>query len=144
MSRAFEVSQVIRAEASVVWAVLTDWSLAADWMPGVTGMTADGPPRPGTTLSYQAGGRPRTSTVVAVDDCRALTLRSVVSGVTADYRYTLIPQDGATRVTLDADVRTAGVFRLLGPVIRRAIARADSVQLERLDRVVIPRRSDAS
>lgn len=144
MSRAFEVSQVVRADPAAVWAVLTDWSRAHEWMPGVADMTADGPLRAGTTLSYRAAGKPRTSTVAAVDDGRSLTLRSVVSGVTADYHYELSPRDGATLVTLDADVRMSGVFRLLGPVIRRSIAKADSVQLERLDHAVTARRSDAS
>lgn len=144
MSRAFEVSQLIRAEAPVVWAVLTDWSRAGEWMPDVTEMTADGPVRVGTALTYRAGGKARASTVAAVDDGRVLVLRSVVSAVTADYRYTLTTRNGGTLVTLHADVRTAGPMRLISPVIRRAIAKADSVQLERLDRAVLAGRSGAS
>ena len=61
-----------------------------------------------------------------------MVLRSVQGGVTADYRYAVEPAGTGALVTLDADVRTRGAVRLLGPVIRAAIRRADRSQLDRL------------
>ena len=43
-------------------------------------------------------------------------------------------EDGVATVT--ADVRTSGLWALLGPVIRAAIRREDSGQLEALARVI--------
>ena len=61
-----------------------------------------------------------------------MVLRSVQGSVTADYRYAVEPAGAGSRLTLDADVRTRGVVRLLAPVIRAAIRMADRSQLDRL------------
>jgi hypothetical protein len=52
--------------------------------------------------------------------------------VTADYIYSVDPvADGVSRVSLTADVTTSGGMKVPAPVIRSAIARADSGQLAR-------------
>ena len=134
MRPAFTDEQSIDAAPDAVWTALTDWSGAPHWMPGVESMGADGPLAVGTELSFVARGKERTSTVVALEPRRAITLRSVVGGVTADYTYAVRPGDepGGSVVSLEAGVATRGVMTLLAPVIRGAIAREDGVQLTRL------------
>ena len=103
-------------------------------MPGVESMRADGPLAVGTVLTFVARGKEHTSTVASLEPRRAITLRSVQGGVTADYAYTVRPGDepGGSAVSLQADVATRGVMTLLAPVIRGAIAREDGEQLTRL------------
>ncbi len=61
-----------------------------------------------------------------------MTLRSVQGAVTADYVYSVDPvADEASRVTLTADVTTSGGMKVLAPLIRSAIAKADRGQLAR-------------
>lgn len=135
MKPAFTDQQLVNAPPAAVWAALTDWSSASRWMPGVESMQAEGPLAAGTTLRFVARGKPRESTIVALEPGRAITLRSVVGGVTADYAYSVHPANAAateTRVELEALVATRGIMTLLAPVIRGAIAREDGVQLSRL------------
>jgi carbon monoxide dehydrogenase subunit G len=132
MTLAFQDRRILPASPESVWSTLTDFSRAAEWMPGVADMRADGPLAVGTLLHYRAQGREQTSTVSALDPGRSLTLTSERSGVRADYRYDLEPEGSGTAVALSADVVTSGPMRLLGGVIRSAIAKADGAQLERL------------
>jgi hypothetical protein len=99
-------------------------------------MHASGPTSSGTRVVFTVRGRERTSEIVAVDPGRSVTLRSVQGGVTADYTYTCAPDGRGTRVTLVATCRISGRTRLLGPVVRTAIRRADSGQLEAFAREV--------
>ena len=48
----------------------------------------------------------------------------------ADFVYTRTPYGDGTRVSLVADCRMTGPVRLLSPMIRSAIRRADSGQLD--------------
>lgn len=136
MTRAFDVTTLIDRPVTAVWAALTDWPRAADWMPGVESVRPGGETEVGTTLTVHARGKDRTSTIVALEPGRAVTLRSVQGGVTADYRYTCEPAAAGTTVSLVADVRTAGLWRLFGPLIRSAIRRADAGQLDAFKRAV--------
>ena len=113
-----------------MWARLTDWDAASHWMPGVDALVAQGPTATGTTLVFTARGKERTGQIAALDPGRSITLRSMQSGVTADYVYTCGPHGEGTRVSLVADCRISGPLRLLGPVIRSAMRRADGGQLE--------------
>jgi uncharacterized protein YndB with AHSA1/START domain len=134
MKAAFTDELAIDAAPDAVWAALIDWNGTPHWMPGVEAMRADGPLAVGTVLSFTARGKQRTSTVAAVEPGRAITLRSTVGGVTADYAYSVRPGDGpaASLVALEALVGTRGPMTLLAPVIRGAIAKEDGVQLSRL------------
>ena len=136
MTEAFAVSATVAAPPDRVWATITDWSAAPAWMPGTSAFRLDGPLRRGAVLHYTARGKERTSTVAEVVPERSLTLVSTVGKVHAGYTYTLTPVSGGTRVDLTADVRTAGAMRLLDGVIRRAIAKEDSSQLDRLKPLV--------
>jgi uncharacterized protein YndB with AHSA1/START domain len=131
MTRAFTRSRTIDRPADDVWRQLTDWDSAAGWL-GVDAISASGPTAPGTVLTFHTRGKEHTSTITAVEPGRSVVLRSVQGGVTADYRYAVEPAGTGSRVTVDADVRTSGAMRLLGPVIRAAIRRTDRDQLDRL------------
>jgi carbon monoxide dehydrogenase subunit G len=134
MKPAFTDEQAIGAAPEAVWTALTEWEAAPQWMPGVASMRADGPLAVGTVLRFVARGKERTSTVAALEPGRAITLRSVAGGVTADYAYSVRPagRAGSSLVSLDAQVTTNGVMTLLAPVIRSAIAKEDGAQLTRL------------
>lgn len=132
MTLAFSARRTVPAAPADVWAVLTDWSRAAEWLPGVDGMRAEGPLAVGTVLHFTARGAARTSTITALEPGRALTLTSEQPGVRADYRYVLAPSGSGTELSLDADVATRGAMKLLGGVIRGAIAKEDGGQLDRL------------
>jgi uncharacterized protein YndB with AHSA1/START domain len=133
MTQAFRVSRVVGHPADQVWRQLTDWERAAGWL-GVDSIRPEGPTEVGTTLRFVTRGRERTSEIAALDPGRSITLRSRQGGVTADYTYALASEDGGTRLTLVADVRTRGAWTLAGPAVRAAIRRADAGQLDALDR----------
>ncbi len=113
-----------------VWARLIDWDSAAQWMPGVDALSAHGRTAAGTTLVFTTRGKERTGQIAALDPGRSITLRSIQGGVTADYVYACMRHGEGTRVSLVAECRMTGPVRLLGPVIRSAIRRADSGQLD--------------
>jgi uncharacterized protein YndB with AHSA1/START domain len=138
MTQAFRAERVVDASVDEVWGRLTDWDRAAGWL-GVDAIRADGPTQVGTTLRFTTRGKERTSRITAVDPGRSITLRSEQGGVTADYTYAVAADPGGTRVTLTAAVGTRGAWRLAGPMIRAAIRRTDSGQLDALDRE-LPRR----
>lgn len=138
MTEVFTAETTIDRPVDAVWARLTDWDTAARWMSGVDALRAHGPTAPGTTLVFTSRGRERTGQIAAVDPGRKITLRSVQGGVTADYVYACVPHGEGTRVSLVADCRMTGPMRLLGPVIRYAIRRADSGQLEALAATFAP------
>jgi len=143
MTTAFSDSTHIDASPAQVWAALTDWDRAGQWMPGVTGMRLDGPLAVGSVLHFVARGKDRTSTVTALDAGRSITLSSTVAGVHADYRYDIVPDGSGTRVDLVADVRTSGPMKLLGRTIRSSIAKEDGVQLTRFAAMLGPAASVA-
>ena len=113
-----------------VWERLVDWDTADRWMPGVDAVRAAGPLAAGSTLVFTARGKERLATVAALEPGRSITLRSVQGGVTADYRYECAAGGGGTRVGLVADCTMTGPVKLLGPLIRYAIRRADAGQLD--------------
>jgi hypothetical protein len=99
-------------------------------MSGVDALRAHGPTAAGTTLVFTTRGKQRAAQIAALDPGRSVTLRSIQGGVTADYVYACVRHGDGTRVSLAADCRMTGPLRLLGPVVRSAIRRADSGQLD--------------
>ena len=138
MTRTLSGEEEIQMPASEVWERLTDWENACKWMPGVEGMVADGETAAGTTLTFRARGKERSSTVVHCDTGTSIVLRSTQGGVTADYRYEVHDIDGrSTRVTLVADCHVTGLWwRIVSPLLRIAIRSTDGKQL-RLFRAMI-------
>ena len=130
MTEAFAAETTIDRPVGAVWARLVDWDTAARWMPRVDALRAQGPTAAGTTLVFTTRGKERIGQIAAHDQGRSITLRSTQGGVTADYAYTCAQQGESTRVRLVADCRIRGPVRLLGPVIRSAMRRADGGQLD--------------
>lgn len=138
MSKALEAEATINAPVGLVWSQLTDWTNAPRWMSGVDSMTADGGVEVGTKLTCRARGRDRPSEIVRLEDGTSVTLRSIQGGVVADYTYVLTPiDDHTTRASLIAECKTSGLlWNMAGPVLRFAMRRTDSGQIEELKKVV--------
>jgi uncharacterized protein YndB with AHSA1/START domain len=130
MTEVFTAETTIDSPVDAVWARLVDWNTAAQWMSGVDELRAQGPTAAGTTLIFTTRGKQRTGQIVDLDPGRSVTLRSIQGGVTADYVYACVQHHKGTRASLVADCSITGPARLLGPVIRYAIRRADSGQLD--------------
>lgn len=130
MTEAFRAETTIDRPVHEVWARLVDWDDAARWMSGVERLRAQGPTAVGTELIFTTRGKQRSSQIAALDPGRSITLRSTQGGVTADYVYTCASDGGGTKVSLTADCVITGPVRLLSPVIRSAIRRADGGQLD--------------
>ena len=129
MTTAFTATTTIGHPIGAVWERLVDWETVDRWMPGVDAVRAQGPVAPGSTLVFTARGKERLATITALEPGRSITLRSVQAGVTADYTYECVTHDQSTHLDLVADCSMSGPLRLLGPVMRYAIRRADSGQL---------------
>jgi carbon monoxide dehydrogenase subunit G len=129
MTTAFAAETTVGQPVDAVWERLVDWDGADRWMPGVEAVRARGPVALGSTLVFTARGKERVATIAALDPGRSITLRSVLGGVTADYSYECVARGRDTLVRLVADCSMTGPSRLLGPVIRYAIRRADGGQL---------------
>jgi carbon monoxide dehydrogenase subunit G len=130
MTEVFTAETTIDRPVDAVWERLIDWDTAAEWMSGVDALRVHGPSAAGTTLVFTTRGKQRTAQIAALDPGRSVTLRSIQGGVTADYVYACVRHGDGTRVSLAADCRMTGPLRLLGPVVRSAIRRADSGQLD--------------
>lgn len=130
MKTAFTAATTIGHPVGPVWERLVDWDSAKQWMSGVDALRAEGPIATGTTVVFTARGKERRGSIAALEPGRSITLRSVLGGVTADYAYECVAHGRGTRVSLVADCTMAGPARLLGPVIRYAIRRADGGQLD--------------
>jgi carbon monoxide dehydrogenase subunit G len=126
----FTAETVIDQPIDVVWARLIDWETAAGWISGVDALRAHGPTATGTTVVFTTRGKERAGQITALDPGRSITLTSLQGGVTADYVYACAPHGHGTRVSLVVDCRMAGPVRLLSLVIRSAIRRTDSGQLD--------------
>jgi carbon monoxide dehydrogenase subunit G len=132
MTEAFRTEEALAVSSDRAWAALTDLVRAPEWMPGVDSMSVAGTLRQGARVTFHTRGKERASEVIQLAPGRSMTLRSVQGPVTADYVYSVDPvADEASRVTLAADVTTSGGMRVLAPLIRSAIAKADRGQLSR-------------
>ena len=129
---AFRVTETIRRPRQHVWAALTDWSSAPNWMKGVDELRPldEGAVGEGTRLSAKARGTERETIIVAWEPAERLVLQSRQGGVTADYEYRFCDSVDGTQVTLHAECTGTGFrWRLAMPLIRFLMARADSGQL---------------
>ena len=135
---AFRATVHIGRSMEDVWACLTNWKRAPEWMRGIEEMhAADGPVGEGTRLVFRARGAERESTIVTWSPPRRLALRSRQGGMTATYEYTCEPEDGGTRLTLCARCEARGVgWRLASPLIGFLMKRSDSGQVAALKRLV--------
>ena len=129
MTTAFAAKTIVGQPVGAVWERLVDLDTADRWMPGVDAVCAQGPVATGSTVVFTKRGKERCAPIAALEPGRSITLRSVQTGVTADYTYECVAHGRGTYVGLVADCSMTGPVRLLGPVIRYAIRRADDGQL---------------
>ena len=137
MAKGFEASTVIARPPAAVWAVMTDFVRAPDWMPGIETVAAkdESPLAAGKVfdvgLSTRGRGRQRDMTLVCWEpESRVFALSSSEGTVTALYRYSLHPKDDDTLVRLEASCEGGGFFmKLLSPLIVRMMAKHDSRQM---------------
>jgi uncharacterized protein YndB with AHSA1/START domain len=116
----FELAVTVAATQEVVFAGLTDPTRMPRWLPiteaveEVSGSLAEA----GTTFVQKgAPGIRRPGGVVACDPPRQWHARLVGMGERVDLRFTLEDIDGATRLTLDADIKNSPP--ILGPLLDR-------------------------
>ena len=122
MPAGFSVTQKIERPPAVVWAYLTDFQKARDWMTGVEAMTqtAEGPLEIGTRFTFRSRGKQRETRVTALDPGRRIALTSTQGGVTG------------TQLSLHAVCEATGAWKLLHPLIAFAMKQSDSSQLAKL------------
>ena len=139
MGNGFRSSEHIHRPVEEVWAILTDWGHAPQWMNGIDEMSGPDPQSvaEGATVRFRARGADRESTVAVWSPPRRLVLRSRQGGVTATYKYTCEPEEDGTRVTLQAGCEMRGLgWRLIGPLIRYLMKRSDGGQIAALKRLL--------
>ncbi len=137
----FEARETINCSVDVVWRYLTEPGLMAGWMPGIESMrTSDGGPlSKETQLFFTARGSERTSSVVAYERDRLIALQSKQGPFTATYTYAVQPAGAGgavTEVTLQADCIASGMAKIIAPLIRSMIRKADQGQLRDLKTAV--------
>ena len=99
MPAGFSVTQRIERPTAAVWAYLTDFEKARDWMTGIEAMTqtTEGPLEIGTRFTFRSRGKQRETRVTALDPGTRIALTSTQGGVTATYTYSLAPDsDGSS------------------------------------------------
>jgi len=82
------------------------------------------------TFSYQ--GTPASAFIDVADRPNRLVIRRVNGPVSATFDYRLEPDGAATVIRLRADLKAEQALSVVGPLLRRALARTDSNQLELL------------
>lgn len=125
---------VVHLPVRRVWELLTDWSAAPAWLPGIEEMHVNGPSGPGQELAYSSGGHARHYTLATLDAEHGLTM---VSGsaddeVRVEYGYLLVPDGAWTRVSLRVAVRVHETLAEEGLGLATALADAEAGQLESL------------
>ena len=134
MVQAFDRAATIPRPPHEVWAVLTDWAHATEWMPGVqTIAPVDGDGGPPSALRFSARGKDHDAVVRAWEPDRRLVLESTQGGVTATYEYLLAAAGPATQIRLRASCVTRGaLWRLASPLLVAGMRLTDGPQLKRL------------
>ncbi len=132
MTITIDVEERIERSPDEVWALLTDWSRAHEWMPGIDSITSDGPTEVGTILVFSARGKEHKSEITAVVPGSEVSLTSRKGPVCATYTYSCSSEGSGTRMRLVSDSEIRGPLKFLGPLLRMAMRRADGGQLRDL------------
>ena len=138
MADGFTVTETLDHAPADVWACLTDFANASQWMTGIGDFIqiTPGPLGIGTQLRFKARGKERETRVTAFDPGKLIALTSTQGGVTATYTYAVTPSGDGTDMVLKATCNAAGFWKLLHPVIVLAMKNSDSSQLANLKRAM--------
>ena len=99
-----DLSVVISRPGAEVWAHLTDWSRAHEWMGRVEGLSVLDPDRPlsaGTLLTARFSGDEDVAVIVRFEPCRALAIRWQRGLVAVVDIYLLEANGSDTKLTLE-------------------------------------------
>ena len=110
MADGFIVKENMAATPTEVWAYLTDFRNAKEWMTSIEGMTQTtrGPIEIGTHFRFKARGKEHDTRVTALDQGKQIALTSTQGGVTATYTYSVEPVGDGTEITLQAVCKSTG------------------------------------
>ena len=141
MAGGFTVRETIKRSPQEVWDYLTDFGNAKKWMTGVEEMTqiTQGPLEMGTLFRFKARGKEHESEVTALEPGKRIALTSTQGGVTATYVYSLAPAGNDTEVSLNAECKATGFWKLIHPIIVFAMKKSDSSHLARLKTAITSR-----
>ncbi len=134
MANGFTVRETLEYAPEVVWAYLTNFENAPEWMAGIGPFTqiTQNPLEIGTRFGFEARGKLRETRVTALVPGKRIALTSTQGGVTATYTYSVAPTGDGTEVVLDAVCEATGLWKLLHPIIVVAMRKSDSSQLANL------------
>lgn len=127
----------IDASPERIWHALTTPEEMQLWLGSIQDVKTEdgGPLRLGSVLTFTARGKPASSTVIACEDERALTLKSVQGPVAATYIYRIQPGQPC-HLSLEIECKASGLLKLLQPLIRRTLIKTDAPQVTRIKELV--------
>ncbi len=139
-------SVVIRRSVEDVFDYCSDLANERAWNPDLVSLEGLGP-RPiveGTRFRTRWKGGPPTECVYKlVDKPRRWEIYASAKGMDIAFRGEVEPTDGGARLTITMTLLPRGLFRLLGPLIRRGFQNKEENNLARL-RTVLEGSSGAS
>lgn len=129
---ALEDEIVVHLPVGRVWQLLTDWTAAPVWMPGIEEMRVAGPVGPGQQLNYVAGGHERQYTLATFDPGHGLTMVSGAddADLHVEYGYLLLPDGDWTRLRLRVAIRAVESLHEESLGLAVALADVEAGQLE--------------
>lgn len=138
MAEIFNADETINAPVHTVWAYLTEPAKLAQWMPSIENVhTANGEhTSPENPLVYRSGGKDLFSPVVDYVPLILIAYRSTRGDFSATYTYQIDAEGEATKISLIATCEAKGLMRLLQPLLKSVIKKADGQQLMMLKAVV--------
>jgi uncharacterized membrane protein len=138
MAEIFNTSEVINAPVHTVWAYLTEPEKLAQWMPAIENVrTANNEhTSPENPLMYRSGGKELFSPVVDYVPLVLIAYQSTRGNFSATYTYQIDATENATQINLIATCQAQGFMRLLQPLLKSVIKKADGNQLLMLKTVV--------
>ena len=138
MAEIFATEEHIEAPLHTVWAYLTEPAKLATWMPSIQNVhTANGEhTSPENPLIYRAGRKDLFSPVVDYVPLMLIAYKSTRGDFSATYTYQIETDDNGTAIKLGASCEASGLMRLLQPLLKSAIKKADGDQLKMLKAVV--------
>lgn len=138
MAEIFTVNETINAPVHTVWVYLTEPAKLAQWMPSIENVhTANGEhTSPENPLIYRSGGKDLFSPVVDYVPLILIAYRSTRGDFSATYTYQIDAEGEATKISLIATCEAKGLMRLLQPLLKSVIKKADGQQLMMLKAVV--------
>lgn len=108
-------------------------------MPGISNVKVipAGVIKNGSVIKVFTRGKEVTSTITGFSKNSLVTMTSVQGQVLADYIYTFVSEGEFTGLSLLAKVEAKGFTKVLLPIIKIAIKRADSGQLVKFNEAFV-------